>query len=467
LNTLSCATFFRRSIVEHGLLFDPAFRAIGDAVWVHQLLANGARMAVLREPLSVFTFTGENLGAAAKSHDEMLRWRRASDAPPAFLQLPAILHHRLKKFLAGAYLPRSCSIEIYTLDSTDVRRHFFMPRIGFSWPHSDAASPQPGFSGVPPSVFPPSATLKVFAVFTSFNRSAIALHCLDHLLRQTRKPDRIIVADNSSSDGTVGEIRNRYGGDPLVELLKLPKNIGNSGGIRIAMQRALSEGAGAVWILDDDSWPRPESLEKLLAHYNETAVFSSLVFDPEHQDISWPYMVSGPKNHLAGTLNSLPECDLFEVRGAWLGALVSRRILETAGLPDERLFIRGEDEEFPLRIKKHGFHFFCVKDSVLEHPSPQRLIRLHLFGVNFFYEPRLAVWKAYYMVRNRVFIYRKYSRNPLEGVAKATCSVFLAVCIALLRDDQKMKRVLVYFRAGWHGMTNQIENRAIPNTPGF
>jgi glycosyltransferase involved in cell wall biosynthesis len=137
LNTLSCATFFRRSIMDRGMFFDPRYRVIGDAVWVHRLLHEKTPMSVLREPLAIFTFTGANLGAGEKSQREMDQWRSAPDAPPAWLKLPAILHHRCRKFLAGAYLPRGCRIQIYTRDSPHARKEFHAPRIGHGWPATE------------------------------------------------------------------------------------------------------------------------------------------------------------------------------------------------------------------------------------------------------------------------------------------------------------------------------------------
>ena len=98
LGTLSAATFFRRSIIDRNLLFDPQWKAIGDAVWVDRLLAEKIPMAVLPQPLSVFTFTGSNLGAQGKSQEEVHLWRRSSKAPPYFLTAPTTAFHRFKKF---------------------------------------------------------------------------------------------------------------------------------------------------------------------------------------------------------------------------------------------------------------------------------------------------------------------------------------------------------------------------------
>jgi glycosyltransferase involved in cell wall biosynthesis len=62
LGTLSCAMFFRRTPVEEGFVFPTEYAAIGDAVFIWSLLAAGKRTAALGQPLSAFTFTGENLG---------------------------------------------------------------------------------------------------------------------------------------------------------------------------------------------------------------------------------------------------------------------------------------------------------------------------------------------------------------------------------------------------------------------
>lgn len=136
LNTASCATFFRRSLVERGLLFDPAWKSIGDAVWMESLLRAGMRMRVLGEPLAVFTMTGENLSTEGRSHAELERWRTAPDAPPQWLKIPSSLLHRVRKWVAGAYRRRDMDYAIHTLASPDRRVDFHARRIGHSWPAS-------------------------------------------------------------------------------------------------------------------------------------------------------------------------------------------------------------------------------------------------------------------------------------------------------------------------------------------
>ncbi len=140
LNTSTCATFFRRRIYEQGFHFDPRWKAAGDAEWMDRLLAHRVTMAVLPKPLAIFTFTGQNLGASAVSRSEEEGWKKALPEGPKRSRAPAILAHRLRKLLAGAYWPRRVNIEIYTLSSPNCRQPFAGTRVGFGWPSSPTNS---------------------------------------------------------------------------------------------------------------------------------------------------------------------------------------------------------------------------------------------------------------------------------------------------------------------------------------
>jgi glycosyltransferase involved in cell wall biosynthesis len=133
LNTPTCATFFRRRLVDRGFFFDPEWKVIGDQVWIENLLQAGIRMATLREPLAVFAFTGANLGSTQASQDEALRRRGDQTLSGKLHKLAAIVSHRIRKLFAGAYKRRSIDIEIYTPESPGVRQQK-RARVGFSWP---------------------------------------------------------------------------------------------------------------------------------------------------------------------------------------------------------------------------------------------------------------------------------------------------------------------------------------------
>ena len=168
---------------------------------------------------------------------------------------------------------------------------------------------------------------------------------------------------------------------------------------------------------------------------------------------------------MVSTRAELPADSVFQVRGIWLGALIPRQIIEVVGEVNADLFIRGEDEEYPARIRAAGYRFFCVKDSIIEHPG-MRHAHLSFAGLNFFYESGVAPWKAYFLIRNHVYVRRKYTAaGKVSAFVRAIGTILLSILSAWCFDDQKLRRSLLYLRAGWHGLTGQLNYRPA-GTPG-
>lgn len=134
LNTLSCATFVRRSVIERGFLLPTEWKIVADVVWVADLLKAKLRMAVLPEPLAAFTLTKENLGQSKAAFEEGWEWQKqVLGKKLCILRLPIILWHRLGKLLHGAYRTRDVATKVYTLMSSDARVIVSAHSLGFSW----------------------------------------------------------------------------------------------------------------------------------------------------------------------------------------------------------------------------------------------------------------------------------------------------------------------------------------------
>jgi len=125
--------FFRRRLLDCGFYFDPRWKAVGDAAWVVALLQAKVRMQTLWEPLAIFTFTGENLGATPVSAAEGESLREGARFTTV-RTAAAVLAHRIRKGLAGAYRRRRVEIEAYTLDSPDKRQRRTSDGVGSNWP---------------------------------------------------------------------------------------------------------------------------------------------------------------------------------------------------------------------------------------------------------------------------------------------------------------------------------------------
>ena len=136
LSSLSCASFYRRKVVESGGLFDTAWRSIGDAEWMARLIKKGLRIGASHRLLASFTFTGQNTSESPAAQIEAEAWRRSPDAPPAWMKTPTILLHRFRKLLSGAYGLRNFKYAIHGRNSVD--RHVYSAGlIGWGWPGSE------------------------------------------------------------------------------------------------------------------------------------------------------------------------------------------------------------------------------------------------------------------------------------------------------------------------------------------
>jgi len=137
LNTLSCATFFKRQLVDGGFLFDTRYRAMGDAEWVYRIVRARRKVGAMREATSAFTLTGDNLGTTTASLKEAAAWRQERSSPPTWLTLPCKIIHRMGKVFAGAYQNRTISMSLYTKASPLKRVNTQTKSLGFGWPTKD------------------------------------------------------------------------------------------------------------------------------------------------------------------------------------------------------------------------------------------------------------------------------------------------------------------------------------------
>jgi glycosyltransferase involved in cell wall biosynthesis len=138
LGILTCSAFFRRKVIDDGMLFDPSWKIIGDKAWVLKLIDHGYKIAVLNEPLSVFAFTGVNLSHLQAVSSERLRWEQQQNFSPGFrlLRPMARLHHAWRKWLAGAYQQFTKDLSYYRWDSPSQRTAFTHLNLDSSWPKS-------------------------------------------------------------------------------------------------------------------------------------------------------------------------------------------------------------------------------------------------------------------------------------------------------------------------------------------
>lgn len=308
----------------------------------------------------------------------------------------------------------------------------------------------------------------ICAIFTHFNSRERTLTCLSRLAQQTRRPQHIVIINNGSADDPTLPAAHSFAEDTFpagtLHILQMESNLGNAGGCARGLEYAFGTlKADFTWVLDDDSWPRPHTLERLLtAPADDSTVRMSAVIDPAREDeLSWPLTIPGGapdrwKNAVSRA--ELPAGNLVDSRGGWLGALYPRAAWLKAGLPTEALFIRGEDEEYPWKVREAGFRFITVMDSELEHPSAAiPLIHYRIAHRSFFYEPGLPLSRQYYKNRNWAWLQRlRAPRNYPRRLVACGFYILLSLNAMLMSNELSIPRIYNLFRAMHNGFYGKL-----------
>jgi len=288
------------------------------------------------------------------------------------------------------------------------------------------------------------------------NRHATAVECVLSLAAQILPPDRVVIADNCSEDGTSKILKELENLPFVLTVIDMQENAGNAGGVEQAMELSFSEGADAVWILDDDSWPRPEALKAMLAEgFDPRIVSHPIQLDPTSGQFTWPLQIQKDGAWiLANSTEELPIGKQIPSRGVWTGALISKEIRNDIGPVLGVLFIRGEDEEYPWRVEKAGFSFQASVNAILDHPGPLNMRKWSMFGKSFFFEQGLVDWKFYYKTRNMVWLKKRQS-----GAIKAIITGLAYASATILLDG--ISRLPLAWKAasdGWKGQLGKAPN---------
>jgi GT2 family glycosyltransferase len=284
---------------------------------------------------------------------------------------------------------------------------------------------------------------RVTALVVTFNRRTLLMQCLFALTRQNRRPDRILIVDNASTDGTRDLLQSEgWLQRQDVELLALNDNTGGAGGFSAGLKHAMENGADWVWMMDDDAKPQPDALEKLTRRslapgnlYGSVAVLDD--------KLSWPMVPNHGKSedtvYRIRDFEKLPE-ELDVQFIPFLGILVNTALVKRIGLPDADFFLAADDVEYCLRARKAGAKILLVGSSRITHPASERY-RLWLPGREF-YSLKLAPWKRYYDVRNRIFVARRYYGAALWY--QTIPGSFLRLIATLWHEDRRYQQIKAF-----------------------
>lgn len=258
---------------------------------------------------------------------------------------------------------------------------------------------------------------RVVAVVVTHRRAELLAGSLAVISTQDRPVDHLIVVDNAAED----QVAELVSGQPIpTTYLGSQRNLGGAGGFALGMLHALAIGADWIWCADDDGRPDgPTVLSTLLecAHRRNLDEVSPVVANIDDPDtLAFPLrrgmvwrrkrseLFTDAGSEASGSNVTDDDTDFLPgIASLFNGALFSARAIEEIGVPDLRLFFRGDEVEIHRRLQRSGLAFGTCLTAGYLHPDGSDEFRPILGGRMHTQYPDNEV-KRYFTYRNRGYL---------------------------------------------------------------
>jgi rhamnopyranosyl-N-acetylglucosaminyl-diphospho-decaprenol beta-1,3/1,4-galactofuranosyltransferase len=282
----------------------------------------------------------------------------------------------------------------------------------------------------------------VVAVVVTRHRRELLADSLKMIGAQTRPPDHLIVVDNGPDDPA----RDIVESCPVPSTyLSSHRNLGGAGGFALGMLHALSLGAEWVWCADDDGRPADENvLEVLLAEASSRGLAA---ISPVVSNIETPAKLAFPMRRGLTWKRNAAELGtdfLPGIASLFNGALFRASTLDVVGVPDYRLFFRGDEVEIHRRLVRSGLPFGTSLKVAYLHPDGSDEFKPMLGGRLHAQDPSNEV-KRYYTYRNRGYL---LSQPGLRKIGMLELVRFGLYFIGTKRDPKAFLQWLKLVRQG-------------------
>ena len=281
----------------------------------------------------------------------------------------------------------------------------------------------------------------VCAVVVTYNRLELLKQCVEALRGQSAGCD-ILIVDNASTDGTAQWAAGQRG----CRYRNTGSNLGGAGGFNRGMRWAVEAGYEFVWVMDDDTLPEPQALEKLLeadralgGNYgwlSSVALWTDGLICPMNLQRTSPYK---DVNIGRGANQVIP------VQMASFVSLFLRKCkVQKYGLPIQDFFVWVDDWEYTRRISRKEL-CYLVSDSIVVHAMKNKST------VCIATEDGERLDRYNYFYRNDVYLYRR--EGMLGWLWVTSKDIWHSMQVLLRARSDKMKRLKTIWNGFWSGVT--------------
>lgn len=254
--------------------------------------------------------------------------------------------------------------------------------------------------------------MKYSSVIVTYNRKEKLIESVNSILNQTLLPDKVIIIDNASTDGTSQMLKDAgFLNNDCIVYIKLPQNIGGSGGFYEGIKRSLDLSKyDYLSLSDDDAVFEPDFFERIAQAVKKYPKYKAFCGTVQYESGK----IQLDHRRVVTNLNRLHEQivpaskykDDFDVDTlSFVGCVINREVIESVGFPYKDFFIYFDDTEYSLRIRQVT-RIKNVSSAVIIHKIPEPTTS----------QKKIINWKTYYGVRNEIYTKRIHSQWNLMSL---------------------------------------------------
>ena len=287
---------------------------------------------------------------------------------------------------------------------------------------------------------------KILAIVVTYNRKELLSECLEALLHQECSFLDVLVVDNASTDGTYEYI------EPILKNKRViyentGANLGGAGGFNYGMKLAVKLNYDYVWMMDDDTIVKKDSLTKLLeadeklkGNYGYLSS-KALWIDGNICRMNRQKLKRGEQN------KKYPKI----VFASFVAFFTKTSVIKDIGLPIKEFFIWADDVEYTHRMGINGYEGYLITDSEVVHKTKNNI------GSNIARDDE-RIERYHYAFRNEAYITRtKNIRGKLYEFAKNGYQVLRVLLVSKKYKFKKIKIILGSYIEGLTSFNPKIE----------
>ncbi|RMH70593.1 MAG: glycosyltransferase family 2 protein [Gemmatimonadetes bacterium] len=198
--------------------------------------------------------------------------------------------------------------------------------------------------------------------------------CLQTVFQLDYPNVEVMIVDNASTDHSRQYVTEHF---PQVIWIQNQENLRFAEGNNVGIRYALEHGADYIFLLNNDTTIAPEALTELVQVLKSDptiGVAGPKIYYADEPDRLWfaggrtnliwgHFWHRGIRQRDHGQFDQIEPVDFI----TGCAMLVRASVIQTVGLMDPHYFIYGEDVDWCLRMRQHGFQCVYVPSATVWH----------------------------------------------------------------------------------------------------